>query len=60
MLSLMPFVDETKLVANVGAESGLANMWEDEFVNLKKNNYQIDEAGLLTPQKEQSFKNMLS
>lgn len=51
MLSLLPYVDESKLVANIAAESGLQNLWEDEFVNTNQNHYQLYEAGLLTPQK---------
>jgi hypothetical protein len=60
MLTLMPYVDESKLVANIAAESGLQNLWEDEFVNTSQNYYQLYEAGLLTPQKQLSFKKMLS
>ena len=47
-------------MGNVAAESAMQSLWEDEHLNYGLNNLQLNEAGLLTTQKQVSFKKMLS
>lgn len=37
-MSLFPYVDESKLVGNVAAESAMQSLWEDEHLNYGLNN----------------------
>ena len=59
LLLLLPYVDESKLVGNVKVESGMQKLWEDENLDYSLNNLSLNETGLLTPQKQASFKQML-
>lgn len=60
LVNLFPYIDESKLLHNVSRESGILNFWEDEHLDFHMNQLKVDELGLITPQKEHSFKQQLS
>lgn len=60
LVSLFPYIDESKLVGNLGKESGIQNLWEDEHLDYQMNRLQVGETGLITPQKVLSFDSQLS
>ena len=60
MVSLFPFIDESKLLFNMSAESAVQKLWEDECLDYKMNKLNVGEIGLITRQKDISFKRHLS
>ena len=60
LVSLFPFVDESKLLFNMAAENAVQKLWEDECLDYKMNKLNVGEVGLITRQKEISFKKQLS
>jgi hypothetical protein len=60
LISLFPYIDESKLAGNLKKECGIQNFWEDENLDYKMNNLKVSENGLLTPMKIQSFNEHLS
>lgn len=56
MWSLLPYLDESVLDNNVDKESGIARMWEDKSLHLDKRDLSLCEPGVITVQKEASFR----
>ena len=56
MWSLLPYVDENALDNNMAKESGIARLWEDESIHLQMRNLSVCEPGIITAQKEASFR----
>ena len=54
--SLLPYVDESALDHNMKNESGIARMWEDESLHLHLRNLSVCEPGVITMEKEASFR----
>ena len=54
--SLLPYVNESALEHNMQAESGIARMWEDESLHLHMRNLALCEPGVITADKEASFR----
>lgn len=54
--SLMPYVNESVLDNALEKESGISRMWEDHSLHLKFRDLSITEPGVITPQKEDSFR----
>ena len=54
--SLMPYVDESALDHNMEKESGIARMWEDESLHIHLRNLSLCEPGVITAEKEASFR----
>ena len=52
----MPYVDESALEHNMQAESGISRMWEDESLHLHLRNLSVCEPGVITVDKEASFR----
>ena len=56
LINLFPYVDESKLAHNVKEESAIQKLWEDEHSFVTNNNLALNEAGLITFLKDESFK----
>ena len=56
MWSLLPYVNESILDNNVKKESGISRLWEDDSLHLHMRNLSICEPGVITTQKEASFR----
>lgn len=52
----MAYVDESVLDNNILKESGIARLWEDESLHIHLRNLSVSEPGVITLQKEESFK----
>ncbi len=60
LVSLFPYVDESKLHGSMADESGIRRMWEDEHLNIQANPIGLNESGLLTKEKVASWNRQLS
>ena len=54
--SLLPYVNEKLLDHNMAEESGIQRMWEDESIHIHMRNLSVCEPGVITTQKEASFR----
>ena len=54
--SLLPYVNEKLLDHNMEQESGIKRMWEDDSIHLNMQNLSLCEPGVITAQKEASFR----
>ncbi len=52
----MPYVDESALENNMEEESGITRLWEDDSLHLHLRNLSVCEPGVITLQKEESFR----
>ena len=48
LVSLFPYVDESKLEGNLDAECGIKTLWEDEHLDYQMNRLQVSENALIT------------